>query len=228
MKNKKISILEALIFLIGLGVFNFCAFLLVSNYTTVFWLAYIFTTIAFFAQGVVGIISRKSKADAKFLSLPLGYIGSIYFVVQLIIGIVCMVVPVSIVFALIVQLLILGAYITVTLASTIAKEQILENDDNIKKTTSYIRTLTIETEQLYLSQEDARKKAELKKLYEAIRYSDPMSSTDEICMIDKQIFIAVRVLSEKVSVVTVDDLKQEIKPILDLILKRNMICRASK
>lgn len=228
MKDKKIGILGALISLIGLGIFNLCVFLLISDYTKVFWSAYIFTTIAFVAQGVVDFIFGKSNANAKFLSLPLFYIGGIYFTVQLIIGIVCMVAPVSITFAVLVQALILAAYITVTLTSTIAKEQIIKTDDNIKKATNYIRTLTIEAEQLYLSQEDASKKVELKKLYEAIRYSDPMSSTEEICIIDEQINIAFRVLSENVSSVTVDDLKKEIKTILDLVTKRNMICRASK
>lgn len=228
MKDKKIGILRALISLIELGIFNLCVFLLISDYTKVFWSAYIFTTITFVAQGVVDFIFGKSNANAKFLSLPLFYIGGIYFAVQLIIGIVCMVAPVSITFAVLVQTLIFAAYIAVTLTSTIAKEQIIKTDDNIKKATNYIRTLTIEAEQLYLSQEDASKKVELKKLYEAIRYSDPISSTEEICIIDEQINIAFRILSKNISSVTVDDLKKEIKMILDLVTKRNIICRASK
>lgn len=228
MKDKKIGILGALLPLVGLGVFNLCVFLLVSDYTNVFWTAYIFTTIAFVVQGVVNFAFGKLNANAKLLSLSLFYIGGIYFAVQLIIGIVCMVAPVSITFAVLVQMLILAVYFTVTFTSTIAKEQIIKTDDNIKKVTSYIRALAIEAEQLYLLQEDASKKVELKKLYEAIRYSAPMSSTEEICIIDEQINVAFRVLSEKVSSVTVDDLKQEIKPILDLVTKRNMVCRASK
>lgn len=228
MRDKKTGILGALISLVGLGVFNLCVFLLVSNYTNVFWTAYVFTSIAFIAQGVVDFTFGKLNANANFLSLPLFYIGGIYFAVQLIIGIVCMIAPVSITFAVLVQALILATYITITLTSTISKEQIINTDENIKKVTNYICTLTIEAEQLYLSQEDASKKVELKKLYEAIRYSDPMSSTEEICIIDEQINIAFRVLNDKVSSVTVDDLKKEIKPILDLVAKRNMICRAGK
>lgn len=228
MKDKKIGILGVLISLVGLGIFNLCVFLLVSDYTKVFWSAYIFTTIAFVAQGVVDFLFGKSNANANFLSLPLFYTGSIYFAAQLIIGIICMVAPVSITFAILVQALILAAYITVTLTSTIAKEQIIKTDDNIKKATNYICTLTIEAEQFYLSQEDASKRLELKKLYEAIRYSDPMSSTEEICIIDEQINIAFRLLSEKVTSVTADELKREIKPILDLVIKRNLVCRASK
>lgn len=228
MKNKKIGILGVLIILVGLGIFNLFVFLLVSDYTNVFWSAYIFTTIAFVVQGVVGFAFGKADANAKFLSLPLLYVGGIYFAVQLIIGIVCMLAPLSIGFAVLVQAFILAVYIIVILASTIAKEQAIKNDGNIKKVTNYIRTLTIEAEQLYLFQEDLSKKVELKKLYEAIRYSDPMSSTEEIRVVDEQINIAFRVLSEKVSSATADDLKQEIKPILDLVTKRNMICKASK
>lgn len=228
MKDKKVGILGVLISLVGLGLFNLSVFLLVSDYTNVFWSAYVFTTIAFVAQAAIDFTFSKLNANAKFLSLSLFYISSIYFAVQLIVGILCMTAPVSITFAVLVQTFILAAFIIITLTFIVAKEQITKADDDIKKATNYIYSLTIEAEQLYLSQEDASKKVELKKLYEAIRYSDPISSTEEISIIDEKINIAFCALSEKVSSVTVEELKQEIKPILDLVNKRNMLCRASK
>ncbi len=97
--------------------------------------------------------------------------------------------PVSIAFAVLAQALIFAAYILVIFTSIIAKEQIIKTDGRIKKSTDCIRSLMTEAEQLYLSQKDAIKKVELKKLYEAIRYSDPMSSIEEICIIDEQINI---------------------------------------
>lgn len=228
MKDMKKNILGLLISLVGLGVYNLCVFLLASDYTNVFWVSYIFTTLAFIAQIVVDFIFNKSDTNAKFLSLPLFYVGSIYFVVQLFVGIICMVVPASIKVAIIAQALILGAYITVALSSTIAKSHVEETETYIEKTTEAIRALTSEAEYLYASEENGEKKAELKKLYEAIRYSDPMSSTEEICTLDEKINMAFRTVSDMVSAGTVDDLRREVKITLDIIAKRNILCRSSK
>lgn len=228
MKDKKISILGTIIFLVGLGMFNLCVFLIVSDYTAVFWTAYIFTTIAFVTQGVMNFIFEKYDLNEKFLGLPLIYIGSVYFIIQLIIGIVCMMVPVSITFSILVQSIILAIYITMILTWIIAKEYIMKTDGNIKKVTNPIRTLTMEAEHLYLSQENGSKKNELKKLYEAIKYSDPMSNTDEICMMDEQINTAFFSLREKIPMITDEDVKQEIKKILVLLTKRNLMCKESK
>lgn len=228
MKDKKAGTIGSLIFLVALGTYNFCVFLLVSDYTSVFWSAYIFTTIAFLAQAVVALIFCKSNADAKFLSLPVFVIGIVYFTMQFMISTICMIAPVSITFALIAQMLILSAFIAVTLTLTIAKDQMIKTDGNIKKATDCINLLTMEAERLYLSQEDESKKTEIKKLYEAIRYSDPISSTEEIRAIDQQITMAFQILRDKLSSETADDLKREIKPILDLVAKRNLVCRAGK
>lgn len=158
MKDMKKNILGLLISLVGLGVYNLCVFLLASDYTNVFWVSYIFTTLAFIAQIVVDFIFNKSDTNAKFLSLPLFYVGSIYFVVQLFVGIICMVVPASIKVAIIAQALILGAYITVALSSTIAKSHVEETETYIEKTTEAIRALTSEAEYLYASEENGEKK----------------------------------------------------------------------
>ena len=217
-----------IISLVGLGVYNLCVFLLASNYTSTFWVSYIFTTIAFFAQIIVGLIFGKSDTDSKFIQLPLFYFGGIYFVIQLVVGILFMIIPISVTLPLILQVIILAIYLSIILTSTIAKEQITKTEANIKTETFNIKMLTLDAEHLYMSEVNENKKSELKKLYEAIRYSDPMCTTEAIKNLDLQIDSAFKSLSTIVDSCSVEDLSKEIKPILDLLAKRNLLCKSSK
>lgn len=228
MKNKKQTLIWALIIIVALIVYNLCVFTIASNYTNAFWASYVFTTVAFLSQLVVGSVLINSANDVGFLGLPLIHIGGVYFVVQLVAGMVCMMAPIPFGFAAIVQVIILSAYIIAALFVSLAKNSVINTDVHIKEATGFIRNLTIEAEHLYLSEENESKKSELKKLYEAIRYSDPMSSTKEICMLDEQISAALRTVNNIASTGTVDDLKREVKYALDLVAKRNLLCKSSK
>lgn len=225
---KKSSTIGTLISVLGLGVYNLCVFLLVTHHTNGFWISYIFTSIAFMAQLVVFLIVDKSNANTQFLRLPLFYIVGGYFALQLVVGIMFMLIPTSATFPLIVQVIILAAFLTVTMTVTIAKEQILKTEENINNASFNLRTLTINAEQLYLAEVNGRKKAELKKLYEAIRYSDPVSISDATRNLDDQIDTAFRNLSLIIDSCSESELEKEMKPILDLLTKRNLLCKSGK
>lgn len=225
---KKSSTIGTLISVLGLGVYNLCVFLLVTHHTNGFWISYIFTSIAFMAQLVVFLIVDKSNANTQFLRLPLFYIVGGYFAIQLVVGIMFMLIPTSATFPLIVQVIILAAFLTVTMTVTIAKEQILKTEENTNNASFNLRTLTINAEQLYLAEVNGRKKAELKKLYEAIRYSDPVSIPDATRNLDGQIDTAFRNLSLIIDSCSESELEKEIKPILDLLTSRNLLCKSGK
>lgn len=224
----KKSMARTLIYLIELVIFNICAFLLVSKHNDVFWLTYAFTTIAFLSQIVFGILFDKKNLNYKFLSLPIFYINAIYLVVQLIACLICFIIPVSNVFAFIIQILILAINAVVILISIMGKENISNVGNEIEKNTKNIQMLTMESELLFTSQEDINKKRELKKLYEAIRYSDPVSSTESIRLVDEEINNLLQKIKDNVTSMSSGDLAKEIEPILELIAKRNMICKSSK
>ena len=225
---KKSSTIGTLISVLGLGVYNLCVFLLVTHHTNGFWISYICTSIAFMAQLVVFLIVDKSNANTQFLRLPLFYIVGGYFALQLVVGIMFMLIPTSATFPLVVQVIILAAFLTVTMTVTIAKEQILKTEENINNASFNLRTLTINAEQLYLAEVNGRKKAELKKLYEAIRYSDPVSISDATRNLDDQIDTAFRNLSLIIDSCSESELEKEMKPILDLLTKRNLLCKSGK
>ena len=228
MKNKKISVLWTLISIMGLAVYNLCVFLLATHYTNAFWLSYIFTSIAFAVQLVAFLIFNKSNANSKFLGLPLFYFVGGYFAVQLVAGIAFMLIPMSAKLPLIIQVIILVVFLSVILTGAIAKEQFSRTEANINSAAFNIRTLAMNAEQLYLAEENGNKKAELKKLYEAIRYSDPMSTSEAIRKLDDQIDTAFKKVCSMTDACSESDLKKEIIPILDLITKRNLLCRSGK
>lgn len=228
MKNKKISVLWTLISIMGLAVYNLCVFLLATHYTNAFWVSYIFTSIAFAVQLVAFLIFNKSNANSKFLGLPLFYFVGGYFTVQLVAGIVFMLIPMSATLPLIIQVIILVVFLSAILTGAIAKEQFSRTEANINSAAFNIRTLAMNAEQLYLAEENGNKKAELKELYEAIRYSDPMSTSEAIRKLDDQIDTAFKKVCSMTDACSESDLKKEIKPILDLITKRNLLCRSGK
>ena len=80
--------------------------------------------------------------------------------------------------------------------------------------------MTAEAEMLYKNASTAEEKRELKKLYEAFRYSDPVStsSTFEIELEIKQKII---ILKKKISVASIQEL-------ILLVSKRSAICKGLK
>lgn len=228
MKDIKRSLFWILVFLIGIVLYNLCVFLLVSEYTNEVWCSYIFTMVAFVVQIIVCLIFNNTELTKRFLDLPLIYIGVIYFAIQFVAGVICMFAPIPFKLSIITQAVILAVFMVIAFFTVLGKDHIVKTELSIEKTTDFIRSLTMETEHIYESETNAGKKIELKKLFEAIRYSDPVSNTSEIQLIDKQIYIAFDSVRDLVSAGTVEDVTREVKRALDLIGKRNSLCKSSK
>lgn len=224
MKDKKSFGLELLVFLVGFGLYNLFVFLLTKKYDNVFFSAYIFTTVSFITRFVEVWLFNRASLDDKYLSFTINFVGNFYLIIQLIVGALCMIAPLSLKIALIIQGAILGIYIILVSIFAASKRNITNFDEDIKKETSFIRRLTLEAEYLYLSEADYRKKDELKKLYEAIRYAEPMGSGYEVCELNEEIEIAFSLLRNSVAVEEFDSLRSKTKYIMDLITKRNLIC----
>lgn len=228
MKYTKRIVLGITIALIGLGLYNLCVFLIVKEYSNVFWTSYIFTTLAFVVEAATIALISKANFKDDFLKLPFFNIGSIYFIIQFIAGIICIAVPFAFKIAVIVQTAIFAMYITGMLVTILAQNHIDESDDRIQKSTAFIRNLARSAECLYLTADNETSRTELKKLYEAIRYADPVSSIDEIQELDKKINVAFRSVSDTAKSATADDLKEKVKYALDLITTRNLINKSNK
>lgn len=230
MRMKKRGLLAVLSFLVVVGIYNVCVFMLVNEYTNLFWISYIFTWIAFLSCIVVLFLSGwnlDTKRDG-FLGLPMSICCGSYVLLQLIAGSICMFLEVSFKGAFLIQIILFAFFLLVSFGTAAGQERILETEMSVQENTDFIRNLTMNAENLYYAEMDMGKKNELKKLYEAIRYSDPVSSTSEICLMDEQINEVYCLVHENVEKESTEALQKNVKKILDLLKKRNTLCKLSK
>lgn len=96
-------------------------------------------------------------------------------------------------------------------------------EENIENSTQFIRTLTADAQKL-LTQNNA---PELKKIYEAVRFSDPVSR-DELKNIESDILIKFEEISNAVTHNDESEIKSKIHDFLNLISERNEKCKTLK
>lgn len=148
-----------------------------NKFTGSFWTAYIFITLAFLGQLACAYLAFKPQSLEKvFLNVPLITISYTGLLVSLIVGTLCMVLsslPTWI--AIVVCYLVLAFMAIALMKANVAAEMVSAVEDKVKAQTATIKMLTADAEHILATAKSTEIKAEAKKVYEAIRYSDPMS-----------------------------------------------------
>lgn len=174
-KNKGMAYAVLGIFFV---IFNVIAFAIPTAKTATFWVAYIFTLIAFVMQPFIWKFAFKDTdtLKSKFLGIPLISVGVIYLLVQIVAVAVFMAfsfVPSWI--AIVVCILILGVSAVCLIGTETGREEINRIEHKVSKKVFYIKSLQIDVEMLAKAEVDADTKIALTNLAEKIRFSDPMS-----------------------------------------------------
>ena len=221
--------------LISLVVFNVIAFVTpneiagVSKFTGTFWSGYIFITLTFIGQ--LGCAYKAFQADnlkKLFYNIPLISVSYTGLVAMLIVGIICMAVPFIPYWVGIIACLLVLAFSAISVIKATATADIVsEIDEKIKVQTHFIKLLTADAEHLMVSSKTVELKAEAKKVYEAIRYSDPMSS-NALSDIEGQIQSEFEFLSQAVKTEDLELAKSVANGLLNLIDGRNKKCKVLK
>ena len=193
MKNKVLGyvVLGTLFALLSLVVF-----LIPTIKTATFWVTYIFTIIAFVAQ--IGIwkiaFEKENTLKSKFLGIPIIHVGIVYLAIQIIALLVFTgfsAMPFWI--TIIVCVFILGTSVILMISGEIAKDEIEKTEEKVKKKVLYIKELQVEVKLIAEKESDDNIKAELLKLAEKIRFSDPMSN-EKLVDLETKIFDKVEEL----------------------------------
>lgn len=230
MKERNNLVFSILSVIVGIGVYNLCVFALFDKYENGFWLAYAFTMMSFLIQ-IVFLIVSVFGADIKkddFWKLPFLIVDSIYLLVQLVVGIVLMILSVSVKITLVIEILIFGGFTLVLLAVLMGKRKISDSDRIKEDASLFIKKLCQEAESIYNNETDQLKKSELKKLYEVIRYSEPLSKNAEIHNLNGQIKNCFELVCKNLNEKSMDELSEDVRKTIDLLAKRNLICKTSK
>lgn len=200
------------------------AFAVPTVKTTTFWIAYVFTAVAFAAQ--IGIwktaLGKEETLKSKFLGFPVVHIGIVYAVIQVIAFAMFMFVPTFPAWsAIVVCSVIAGVSAVCMISADAGRNEIERVEAKVQKKVFYIRELQADVELIAAAETDTDTKAALTQLAEKIRFSDPMS-IDQLADLENKISVKameLKTTADKVEIIT------ELTSLLD---ERNKKCRIMK
>lgn len=142
-----------------------------------FWAGYIFVTLAFFGQLACAYVAFKAENNQKlFYNLPLITVSYTGLIVTLVAGVLCMALPNLPNWVGILACLLILAFTAIAIVkASAAATAVSDIDQRVATKTAFIRSLTVDAEHLMNTAKTAELKDLAKKVYEAVRYSDPMS-----------------------------------------------------
>ena len=202
--------------------------LLRSEYDTGFWVGYIFILIAFIGQILAAYNVMNAETSQKtFYRIPLYRIAKVGLVLTTLVGSVFVLVPgLPAWIGALICLVILGGNIVSLLKASAAIELVEEIDEKIATQTFFVKNLTVDAESLMARAKNPEAKAICKKVYETIRYADPMSH-EGLAGVEREIEIAFATFKQAVldDQNTLDDAGNEL---VILVGDRNKKCRMMK
>ena len=232
--KKSISV-YSIIWAICLAVFNVIVFVTpnkigeVSKFSGSFWVGYIFITVAFVGQLICAFFAFKAKNLKKFFyNIPLISISYGGLVAMLIVGSIFMTIPVLPEWIAIIICVIIFAFNAIAIIKATAAADIVSGiDEKIKTQTFFIKSISGDAQSLVGAAKTEALRAEAKKVYEEIRYSDPMAN-DALAELDNQIERQFNSFSDAVNSEDLEVATELASSLIEMINRRNQKCKLLK
>lgn len=181
---KKLFKNYVIIWAILFAVFNIICFVApskvagMSKFGGAFWAGYICITLAFLGQLVCAYVAFKADTLKKlFYNLPIITVSYTGLILTIVFGAICMAIPNLPNWAGSIVCLLVLALTAIAVVKAKTASDIVENTDkSIKTKTLFIKSLTAEAETLMSEARTPEIKAHAERVYEAVRYADPMSN----------------------------------------------------
>ena len=225
----------SIIWAICLAVFNVIVFVTpneiagVSKFSGSFWVGYIFITVAFLAQLICAFFAFKAKNLKKFFyNIPLISISYGGVIAMLVVGSVFMAIPVLPEWiAIIVCVIVLAFNVIAIIKATAAADIVSDIDEKIKTQTFFVKSLVVDAQSLMESAKTDALRAETRKVYEEIRYSDPMSNA-ALAEIDAHIKRQFNAFADAVASEDDELAKEAANALVEMVELRNQKCKLLK
>lgn len=194
-----------IIWAILLILFNVIAFvspgwIAYDKYSGSFWVGYAFIMVSFIGQLVCAMKAfRAENLQKLFYSVPLITISYTGLIVSFVVGGLCMLLsPLPYWVAAVAGVIVLVITAIAVIKADTAAELVAEVDEKIKAKTLFIKSLTVDAESLLAKAQDEETKAVCRKVYEAVRYSDPVSN-EALSGIESEITLKMAALTQAVA-----------------------------
>ena len=214
-----------------LCVFSVVAFIMPFARTATFWLAYGFGVFALLFQLYIFRTADAADGDAKsrFYGFPIARIGVIYLTVQLIVSFIEMalakILPTWV--PLVVNLILLVAAVIGCMTVETMRDEIVRQDDVLKKKVSTMRELQSLSSSLVGQCSDEMLKPILQKLADEFRYSDPVSS-DKTQELETDMKSQLGDIQQALVEGDAEATKSLCGKLMGTLTERNRICSVSK
>lgn len=199
-----------------------------DKYSGSFWVGYAFIMVSFVGQLVCAMKAfRAENLQKLFYSVPLITISYTGLIVSFMVGGLCMFLsPLPYWIAAVAGVIVLVITAIAVIKADTAAELVAEVDEKIKAKTLFIKSLTVDAESLLAKAQDEETKAVCRKVYEAVRYSDPVSN-EALGGVESEITLKMAALAQAVADndVAVKALATEL---LVLVEDRNKRCKLLK
>ena len=217
-----------------LALFNVIAFVSpgwigVEKYDAAFWIGYTFITVTFLGQLACTWFALKEESASKlFYKVSLITTSYTGLVITFVIGGLCMLIsPLPYWVGVIACSIVLAANILAVIKAAAAIDEVQKIDEKIKEQTAFVKMLTLDAESLISRAKNETVKAECMKVYEAIRFSDPMSN-NALFSIESAITTKFSNLSLAVASDNFDSATEFANELVILIGERNKKCKLLK
>lgn len=164
-----------------------------------FWIGYAFITLIYIGNIICSFFFFKEENRSKvFLNIPVIGISYSALAVSFIVGTIAIAIPaIPYWIGIIVDVIVLAFYIVVITKAIAAADIVDSIDRKVKTKTFFIKSLTVDSESLMATAHSDEMKEITKKVYEKVRYSDPMSN-EALSSIEGQITIKFGQLQDAV------------------------------
>ena len=193
------------------------------------WITLILFELCFIGHLICTWIAlRQNKLSGTFYRLPLIRLSYACIIVTTVIGCVMMAVPnLPSWIPLIVALIIMALYAVAVLKAAAAAEVVEQIDEKVKVQTAFVRDLTVDASTLMTRAKSEPVKNACKKVYEAVRYSDPVTS-DALADVENRIRTEFNAFTDAVLSDNADAVNASADELLTLIKERNSRCKMEK
>lgn len=194
-----------------------------------FWAGYAVITLAFLGQLACAYKAfRAENAKKFFYNLPLITVSYTGLILTLVLGGLCMAIPdVPNWLGAIVGAVVLAFTALAVIKASAAADIVESVDKKVAEKTAFLRMATADAEFILASAKSAEVKAECKKVYEALRYSDPMSN-EALSVTEAKITAKLDELKAAAAADDAEKTKAAAGELILLIKERNAKCKALK
>lgn len=230
-KNFKFYALTWAIFLAAINVIVFLVRPIIPgyevHYDARFWVAWLLVVAAFVSNLCCARLAFQAENLEKlFYKLPLITVSRTGLVVMLVLGAVLMLIPNCPAWIVAVVCVAVAA---ITAAAVVkahwAGETVNDIQEKVKTQTQFIKLLTVDAETLLRKAKTPEAKVAAKKVYEALRYSDPMSS-DALARVEAE--LAEKFQTLEAAVLSGAGATEAADSLLETLAERNGKCKALK